>query len=872
MDWNNAYSQDQKNCQVRVKPADEYNGECLNIGMACRVSKASSGATVAWIHIPIHMLRNRFGNSAINGWDGNSVELGDGNGGTILAPQVGAGIKEDDNSFTGILIGTSKDPKEEGRQGEEGDTNNYGGRATQGLFAKRDEQVGLFGYHKGSRSIFLDARTGKSVFGESGQAQIVIDPSQEDDETHKKVAVIRSGDYLYRPYDQNTEIDKVDEDVQKGMKYREPAGKGMMIDLSTPQIKFGTGNFEVDKNGHIIARGGGSIGGWQITDRAMFNRQFKSRRSKEDGSGETQSITVAKNSTGMNSNPIVQYTKDRSTITCSTSTKKSGFNGSQTRKIKVAPTNSEQGQTGWKYAYKAAAFWAGKDNFIVTHDGYLHAEQASIGSGTKPIYIGKTRQSEKAGSESVIFSGYKSAKNASQVGFYLGTDGFALGGTTSMWILKENAPVKSDQLYDKTGAINEDWFEQRSISNFQVQPNGMFYARRGYIGNGRDGWQIGNTFIRNKKRNINDTTDASGVYIGTQGIALGRTNEINSETGQTTETLKNAFQVTAAGDLTATKGTIANWIISTNSIRNTASGLDRYGKKWTKKEWTDKGYEWIDPVTHQPLPKEWDYFYEMDVKTGSKSVYIGTGGIRLGSQFHVDERGYLYAQNGFFTGTITAKEGKIGKWGIDKNGIYNVDKQDSVYLRPTKLKLQDIEINADGSMKGGSDAGSSWSIASDGTAKFKNMNIQGGTIGGSSKDKNSASGGGSVAFHPNAVSVPSSAYGGSGVTFEQYIRKLVVNQLYVSHYLQLGDVDNNGATSYASFRVGSHVTFRGNVNFAGNCIIDMEPNILITNNGKATKTGVAKFSGGGTMTFKNGILVDITTKDDGEDIKEWAGN
>ena len=106
------------------------------------------------------MMRNRFENSAINGWDGNSVNLGGENGGMILAPQVGAGIKDSNNKFTGIFIGTAKDPQEDLSSNKNNTSN-----ATQGLFASTNEDVGLFGYHEGSRSIFLDAKTGKAVFG-----------------------------------------------------------------------------------------------------------------------------------------------------------------------------------------------------------------------------------------------------------------------------------------------------------------------------------------------------------------------------------------------------------------------------------------------------------------------------------------------------------------------------------------------------------------------------------------------------------------------------------------------------------------------------------------------------------------------------------
>ena len=829
MDWNNAYSQDQKSCQVRVKPADEYNGECLNIGMACRVSKASSGATVAWIHIPIHMLRNRFSNSAINGWDGNSVELGDGNGGTILAPQVGAGIKEDDNSFTGILIGTSKDPKEEGRQGEEGDTNNYSGRATQGLFAKRDEQVGLFGYHKGSRSIFLDARTGKSVFGESGQAQIVIDPSQIGEDGKKK-AIIQSGDYLYRPYDQTVEIDKVDTEVEAGRKWREPAGTGMMIDLSTPQIKFGSGNFELDKNGHIIARGGGSIGGWQITDHAMYNKKYGS---------------VKINTTGMNSNPVVMEN--------SKSTSKE-YNGSQTRKIKVPPTNSDEGNTGWKQVLKAAAFWAGDTKFIVTHDGYLHAEQASIGSGTKPIYIGRTRQSEKqesggGSSESVIFSGYKNAKNASQVGFYLGTDGFALGGTTKMYILKENAPVASDELYDpKTGKIKDDWFTERYISNFQVQPNGMFYARRGYIGNGRQGWQIGNTFLRNQKLNINDVSTENGVYIGTQGIALGRVNATeaippsdDNVDGVPAKPARVAFRVTDKGVLTATQGRIADWVISDGSIR-TEGSPDRYSHK-------EKGK---DPITGA----EGVVIEVVD----TKGMYFGKGGLRLGANFHVNDQGILYAKDGIFSGRLEATTGTLGAWTIDQVGIMYQPNPTNIHIYPTEIKMGTVKINSTGFM--GCDNGV-WDIQSDGVAHFSNMNMSGGTVTGGTIG---GSGGTTPTIQPKAVAVSGGSVSGSNL--ENYIQQLIVNKLKVDYLLE------TGTKSTAIFRGDTLISNK--IRFATGKV-DGQPNsgsgctIFVGSAGSIrTCTGTAIFSGGGKMYFENGLLWKVEQQDG--DIKTWEGN
>ncbi|MGN0992882.1 MAG: hypothetical protein ACI4PE_03080 [Bacilli bacterium] len=78
----------------------------------------------------------------------------DANGnGVILAPQVGAGKKETDNSFTGMLIGQVKEAGQ----------------------SKAD--IGLVGYHKGQRTIYLSAYDGYGIFGKNGPGQIILDPT-----------------------------------------------------------------------------------------------------------------------------------------------------------------------------------------------------------------------------------------------------------------------------------------------------------------------------------------------------------------------------------------------------------------------------------------------------------------------------------------------------------------------------------------------------------------------------------------------------------------------------------------------------------------------------------------------------------------------
>lgn len=198
--------------QFNVVPADKFDGLSIDNALYVSFYQKIGNVLIGFIHIPIHLYLNRFGHSNLNGWDGNSISI-DNDGGFILAPQVGAGSKDTNNAFTGVVIG-------EVTKGSNNDS-------------------GLFAFSTGARSVFIDAKTGKSIFGKSGAGQIVIDPSSN-------LAEIYSGNYS----------------VSNKM--------GMKIDLTTPYIKFGSGNFEVNASGFITAKGGGSIAGWGINNTEIF--------------------------------------------------------------------------------------------------------------------------------------------------------------------------------------------------------------------------------------------------------------------------------------------------------------------------------------------------------------------------------------------------------------------------------------------------------------------------------------------------------------------------------------------------------------------------------------------------------------------------
>ena len=227
------YRKDCQKNQWRIRPSSRYDGICVNEAVCCTYRQ--NGRIVGRINIPIHFLLNKYGMANINEWDGNSVQL-DSEGGFILAPQMGAGQKESDNSFTGVLMGETRVP------------------------GKNNPEVGLLGYNHGARSFFLNSKNGSAIFGKTNQGQIIIDPSQDDKNAK---AMLYSGNF-WRQYNQ----DGLPTNYNYKNKNYKPSGnakgEGLLIDLTTPEIYFGTGNFYVTKEGYIHAASGGDLGGWKM--------------------------------------------------------------------------------------------------------------------------------------------------------------------------------------------------------------------------------------------------------------------------------------------------------------------------------------------------------------------------------------------------------------------------------------------------------------------------------------------------------------------------------------------------------------------------------------------------------------------------------
>ena len=118
-----------------------------------------------WVHIPIYLYLNTFGLGFLNDWDGNSLEIDDA-GSRILAATVGAGHKNDNNTFTGVLLGDVYDA------------------------SIQSSKSGIFGYGGGVRKFFLDAETGNAYFeGTVHATQLILDDDAVTEDTATKLIV-----------------------------------------------------------------------------------------------------------------------------------------------------------------------------------------------------------------------------------------------------------------------------------------------------------------------------------------------------------------------------------------------------------------------------------------------------------------------------------------------------------------------------------------------------------------------------------------------------------------------------------------------------------------------------------------------------------
>ncbi len=161
----------------------------------------------------------------------------------------------------------------------------------------------------------------------------------------------------------------------------------MIIDLSTPQIGFGSGNFTINEQGHLVAKGGGQIAGWVIADNrfyknntGMSSHDFPTQEICADIPNITESVAFY---AGTENNKNNFYVMHKGYL-FSKSGQIAGWNIDSNKMDKNnVGMNSNPGYYGNNNSLKGAdgkakALFVNGDKFYVTHDRYLKSTSGKI--------------------------------------------------------------------------------------------------------------------------------------------------------------------------------------------------------------------------------------------------------------------------------------------------------------------------------------------------------------------------------------------------------------------------------------------------------------------------------------------------------------
>lgn len=479
--------------QIYARPYANYDGLSVNNAIVCKMIGPSSDPKnkddilKAIIRVPIHFLLNKYGLSHINEWDGNSIQLKE-EGGFILSPQMGAGKKDNNNDFTGVLMGQVKQPR------------------------KQTSKIGLLGYNKGEQSFFLNSKNGSAIFG-AGAGRIVIDPSANE-------ALLYSTGYWndYNKDGDNVGLPKNYEDTNR-------KNGGMLINLSGAEIKFGTGKFSVNSSGHLHAAGGGDIAGWKIgieenTDSAGKKAKHSvlySNISKSNGR-ITLDAGILNETTGAVTGPGRIYSHNHSTLT----TAKTGFYLSQDG-LSIG-TGVKITNNGVAYFGRGAVSGNSNKHWIIDGAGAKKDKNNKKIPDRSYIAFG-------AGEEPYWQQANASDKNTSAI--YIGTDGISFGrrfsvsplgilnayqGIIGGWTIGTNTLVGGNITLNSGGSISGGSKYKWNIDTYGTATfNNLIASKSGLIG----GWTIGSNYLMGGKLTLwnNGRIKGDSWQISSTGLA-----------------------------------------------------------------------------------------------------------------------------------------------------------------------------------------------------------------------------------------------------------------------------------------------------------------------------------------------------------------
>lgn len=265
---------------------------------------------------PIMMYLNTYGNEAINGWDGTNIAIYDAegkNGGYILAPQIGAGSKNSQGQFTGVVMGKDTSQDKEGLYGYLDGVNTFGIKSDGLMYLGKTTETGRIEFNGNSGMIWGGGGGGKST-GMTIQLTNYIDENGKpisDEQDRNEIKAIQIGDdkfyvtydgHMYSTYGDiggwvvnEWGIFSPDTQMDESTGELEVGGEGNIMLWSKQP------NEDEDKSA-IIQAFQGEIGGWIIKPSGIFSPDTVfdevTQMPPGDHSGDGVIMLVAKNESG----------------------------------------------------------------------------------------------------------------------------------------------------------------------------------------------------------------------------------------------------------------------------------------------------------------------------------------------------------------------------------------------------------------------------------------------------------------------------------------------------------------------------------------------------------------------------------------------
>ena len=478
----------------------------------------------------------------------------------------------------------------------------------------------------------------------------------------------------------------------------------LINNLSVQNLRFAIGsNFGVDANGELYASNAhisgrfdatlGSIANWQIGSNAIYRSNTGTTAAELF---DTAGILYF-GDRGISLSNTFKVTNDG--VITATSGSIGGWKLDDNAIYRGANSVPQLGTVNTSY-FGINGLWV-SDRFTVDSVGNLHATNADvsgvikaasgeIGSGTNKILLATS------GNNAAIKYGMDSYGDTTHKGFYIGTDGFALGGgaftvsstgvlTTSSgyiaeWVINgrglysektvSNVTYRAGlQSVGSTDAVDsrkaflvEQTSNSTTTDKFYVRYDGYLYASSANITGEITASRL--TLTNGTKVSTNDISGLKPVATS------GSFNDLNDKTGAITTDNIGGYFTTYSNTINA-----SNILYRGDVTIEEIPPTDNSGVTTTRFTYKNTAGE---PVTRETKTSANGEYILIDVPVGVVPTGRPTSSATVG--ILVDTTGFLkasnaliygtiYATDGIFNGTIYAGAGEIGGWTIGSKAI-----------------------------------------------------------------------------------------------------------------------------------------------------------------------------------------------------------